>query len=201
MQRRWVVATAPSKMWITFVVFGFVYSGLDGVRAVWMYWIRWGGTGVKPSPRVWVLGEAIPLPVGWSFRLGWVFGGAVRHRPSDLGLGRFWRSVPDTQGHVGFGLGRGKNGKNFGHRCRIWPPPRAHGGALRMGARAHIAVYNPISTSISRFFFSYDTCFLFLSSDYQAHVNYDDFSFYYNDSKERKNIYIYRVERGKNPHF
>jgi hypothetical protein len=187
-QRRRVVATAPSRMWITFAVFGFVYSGLDGVGVVWMYWIRWWGTGVKPSPGVWVLGETIPLQVGGSFRLGRMFRGVVHRRPSDLGLARFWRSVPDTQGHAGFGLGRGKIGKNFGHRCRIWPPPRARGGTLRAGGRTHNAVYNPISTSISRFFFSYDTCFLFLSSDYQAHVNYDDFSFYYNDSKERKNI-------------
>jgi hypothetical protein len=81
-----------------------------------------------------------------------------------------------------------KSAKILGIVAGFGPPLRARGGTLRAGGRTHNAVYNPISTSISRFFFSYDTCFLFLSSDYQAHVNYDDFSFYYNDSKERKNI-------------
>jgi len=75
------------------------------------------------------------------------------------------------------------------------------GARLRMGARAHNAIYNPIPTSISRFFFIYDSTFFFLSSDYQAHVNYDDFTLYYRVLKE--SIYnIYReIYRKKNRHF
>lgn len=115
--------------------------------------------------------------------------------------GKFWGVCPAHRVHADFGLGCGKIGKKFWHCRRIWPPPCARGGALRAGGRTHNAVYNPIPTSISRFFFIYDTCFLFLSSDYQAHVNYDDFSFYYNDSKERKNIYIYISRERKKSAF
>lgn len=64
MQCPGVDATTQAKLWITFVVFGFMYSGLGGVGVRWMYWIRWSGTGVKPSPWVWVLVEAIRLSRG-----------------------------------------------------------------------------------------------------------------------------------------
>ena len=175
----------------------------------WVVWMLCGcigsggmgrGLSLCPGCGCWVKPSACP-------GVGTVQGGSgvlvrvARGLLPDLGWCRFGCSVSGTQGHAGFGLGCGKIGKNFWHRCRIWPPPRARGGALRAGGRTHNAVYNPISTSISRFFFSYDTCFLFLSSDYQAHVNYDDFSFYYNDSKERKNIYIYRDRERKKSAF
>lgn len=74
MQRRWVDATTQAKLWITFVVFGFVYSGLEAVRVLWMYWVRWVGAGVKPSPGVWVLGETIhPVPGLVPFRVAQVY--------------------------------------------------------------------------------------------------------------------------------
>lgn len=74
MQRRWVDATTQAKLWITFGMFCFMYSGLGAVGVLWMYWVRWVGAVVKPSPGVWVLGEAIRLSRGWpgSGWLRWV---------------------------------------------------------------------------------------------------------------------------------
>ena len=212
MQRPGVDATTQAKLWITFVVFSFMYSGLGVVRVLWMYWSGEVGAGVKPSPWVWVLVEAIHpsrrlVPfgglvgrlVGRSAQVYWSGQPGAGHQILDVA--GFGAVCPAHRVHADFVLGRGKIGKKFWHRCQIWPPPRVRGGALRAGGRTHNAVYNPISTSISRFFFSYDTYFLFLSSDYQAHVNYVNFSFYYNDSKEIKNIYIYISREGKKSAF
>ena len=106
-------------------------SGLGGVDVVWVYWIRWCGAGVKSSPRVRVLGEAIHCPgvgrlrvgqVGWS---GWpgagyqILDGAGLGVvcPADRGMPILFRAVAKSAKISGIVAGFGPPHVRAGAHC------------------------------------------------------------------------------------